>query len=222
MMRTLGVFGGAGAPNDWQGNVALMMADPSVRTQFERAFDAALAEAGVKPTDPLLLTGFSQGGIMAGFLAAYRGDSYNIQGVLTAGSAIDDFPIPESVNVVQVADAYDLVPQIDGVWDSGDHSYVNANPDPSGPPDVATSHITIMTQSGNILPNDVHDSYLYSQTVVGADGYQQANEVFADFLVDPDTEPLAGPEKGVIRSASVQYQFREEPYSELGRLVGLS
>jgi pimeloyl-ACP methyl ester carboxylesterase len=76
-----------------------------------------MQQAGVGPDDPVMLVGFSQGGIMAGHLAAYNSD-YNWDAVVVAGAPIDSMPIPSSTTVVSVQHDGDLVPRLDSVISS--------------------------------------------------------------------------------------------------------
>ncbi len=109
--------GDQGAVNDLDSNLALMLT-PSLRSQYERAVLQAMEQAGVGHDDPVMLVGFSQGGIMAGHLAAYNSD-YNWSAVVVAGAPIDSMPIPASTKVVSVQHAGDPVPQLDSYMSLG-------------------------------------------------------------------------------------------------------
>ncbi|MFF3025996.1 hypothetical protein [Microbacterium sp. NPDC057944] len=104
-------FGDQGAVNDLDSNLALMLT-PALQTQYERAVLEAMEQAGIGENDPVMLVGFSQGGIMAGHLAAYNSD-YNWQAVVVSGAPIDHMPIPDSVDVVSVQHNGDPVPNLD-------------------------------------------------------------------------------------------------------------
>lgn len=104
-------FGDQGAVNDLDSNLALMLT-PLLQTQYERAVLEAMQQAGIGENDPVMLVGFSQGGIMAGHLAAYNSD-YNWQAVVVSGAPIDHMPIPDSVDVVSVQHNGDPVPNLD-------------------------------------------------------------------------------------------------------------
>ncbi|MFC4140618.1 MULTISPECIES: hypothetical protein [unclassified Microbacterium] len=115
-------FGDKGAVNDLDSNLALMLT-PALQTQYERAVLDAMAQEGIGPNDPVMLVGFSQGGIMAGHLAAYNSD-YNWQAVVAAGAPIDHMPIPDDIDVVSVQHNGDPVPRLDAItgdFDSIDH-----------------------------------------------------------------------------------------------------
>lgn len=99
--------------NDLDSNLALMLA-PSLCSQYDRAVLAAMQQAGVGPNDPVMLVGFSQGGIMAGHLAAYNSDD-NWDAVVVAGAPIDSMPIPSTTTVVSVQHSGDPVPRLDSM-----------------------------------------------------------------------------------------------------------
>lgn len=76
---------------------------------------AALAAAGARPTEPVLLAGHSQGGMVAMRLAAnpaFRRD-YRVTAVLTAGSPVGHVPSPRGVSVLHLEHARDVVPTLD-------------------------------------------------------------------------------------------------------------
>lgn len=105
----------SGAVNDVDSNMALVLF-PSLRTQYERATLEAMDQAGIKggPNgDPVMLVGFSQGGILAGHLAAYRSDDYNFGAVVVCGAPIDNMPIPDRTRVISVQHEGDPVPTLD-------------------------------------------------------------------------------------------------------------
>lgn len=118
--------GDQGAVNDLDSNLALMLT-PSLRSQYERAVLAAMQQAGVGADDPVMLVGFSQGGIMAGHLAAYNSD-YNWDAVVVAGAPIDSMPIPSSTTVVSVQHDGDPVPRLDSIIALGTDGYAQQRP----------------------------------------------------------------------------------------------
>src|SRR5690606_23923251 len=101
---------GSGAMNDRNTNLSLMfMDDPVLKSQYERAVMRAMREAGMAPGDPVVFSGFSQGGIMAANLAADRTLPYDVVGVVTNGSPVDSFDIPKHIPVVAFQHANDPV-----------------------------------------------------------------------------------------------------------------
>lgn len=138
------------ASNDLDTNIALMLMDnPHLATTYERGVLQAMSDAGVKPGDDVVYTGFSQGGIMAANLAADRSLPYNVVGVVTNGSPVDTFWIPADVPSVSFAHQGDVVHQLDGspltLADElknaalGDRRYVLPDP-PPGTSSYAADH----------------------------------------------------------------------------------
>lgn len=78
-----------------------------------RAVQQAMADAGVQPDSPVLLTGYSQGGAVAAILAA-SGD-YDVHGVLSFGGNTGQVRIPSEIPVVLVEHTDDIVPAAGGV-----------------------------------------------------------------------------------------------------------
>ena len=85
--------GDQGAMNDLSSNLMLML-QPESQAAYERAVLSAMEGAGIPPGDPVMLVGFSQGGILAGKLAADPDLPYDIDAILVAGAPIDHFDIP--------------------------------------------------------------------------------------------------------------------------------
>jgi hypothetical protein len=106
--------GPRGAMNDRDSNVALMLDNPLLKTQYERAVLQAMKNAGIPQNAPVVLTGFSQGGIMAANLASDPSFPYKPIGVVTNGSPIDSFTVPSHVPVYAFQHATDVVPMLDG------------------------------------------------------------------------------------------------------------
>ncbi|MCC4907199.1 hypothetical protein [Microbacterium sp. cx-59] len=126
--------GDTGAMNDRDSNLALLMDNPLLRTAYERAVLQAMSDAGVPAGGDVVLTGFSQGGIMAANLAADGSFPYNTIGVVTNGSPIDTFNVPPDIPVYAFQHATDVVPMLDGnvVGDVPPNIHRVVLPDPSG------------------------------------------------------------------------------------------
>ncbi len=116
--------GDLGGLNDLDSNLALMLT-PSQQAAYERAVYQAMLEAGVGPEDPVMLTGWSQGGIMAGTLASDPDCAFNIQAIFVSGAPIDAMNIPDSVSVLSVQHVGDVVTTLDGPVSAGPHSGPN-------------------------------------------------------------------------------------------------
>ncbi|GEA86962.1 hypothetical protein [Cellulomonas cellasea] len=76
----------------------------------------ALAQAGVRPGEPVMLAGHSQGGMAAMQVAADPAvrSRYSITHVLTAGSPIAGMAVPPDVRVLSIEHTTDPVPITDG------------------------------------------------------------------------------------------------------------
>ena len=81
----------------------------------------AMAQVGITPTSPVVLTGHSQGGLMAAAIAA-SGD-YNITNVVTFGAPAGLIEIPASIPVLNVRHSDDIVPALGG-YDVSSHALV--------------------------------------------------------------------------------------------------
>jgi hypothetical protein len=103
------------ATNDLDSNIALMVMDnPWLATQYERAVMQAMSDAGVPDGAEVVYTGFSQGGIMAGNLASSTDSPYKTIGVVTNGAPLGTFPIDPNIPVIAFEHLGDPVPVLDG------------------------------------------------------------------------------------------------------------
>ena len=145
---------GGDALNDITSGVAGKMGDE--RTQLEQAVIDAMERAGVAAGDSVILSGWSLGGITAGNLAADPefASAYDIDGVVVAGSALDDTSIPPHIPVLQFEHT------------SGDGGFLNdpvpaiADPDnPSHRHDPNRTIITVPPPDGTGFIPHVGDAY---------------------------------------------------------------
>jgi pimeloyl-ACP methyl ester carboxylesterase len=165
-------FGDPGATNDVDSNIALMLT-PELRTQYERAVLDAMERANIGPDDEVMLVGFSQGGIMAGHLAANRGDEYNFTAVLAYGSPIDAMNIPSKTEVLSIQ-----------------HPEPVHELDFTAPPTNLDHWTTISTEAYDVDGQAVtgagaHNNDLYRESIdrLVADG-TLSNDHFAPFMGD--------------------------------------
>lgn len=103
--------GGARDPSDGGANLSLMRGSD----ELMNAVLAAMAASGIGPTDRVLVTGHSQGGIAAMALASSPEAQrrYNISHVITAGSPVSRFDPPAHVRVLSIEHEQDPVPRLD-------------------------------------------------------------------------------------------------------------
>lgn len=172
--------GDQGAVNDLDSNLALMLT-PSLRSQYERAVLQAMHDAGVDAHDPVMLVGFSQGGIMAGHLAAYNSD-YNWSAVVVAGAPIDSMPIPASTTVVSVQHDGDPVPRLDSIIALGTDGYAQQRPN--------WTTITTASPLASEGVKGIHNAAAYNstlQTQIGDVPSAAQNDLDAYFIGDANT-----------------------------------
>jgi hypothetical protein len=104
-------FNADGALNDLSAD-AMLALFPGLETQYEKAVWDALQASGALNSDaPIMLTGWSLGGMMAGDLAADPRLEGRVQSLVTAGSAVDKHAgeIDPSVRVTQINNRWDPV-----------------------------------------------------------------------------------------------------------------
>jgi hypothetical protein len=92
-------------------------------TTYEKGVLAALRASGVRPDEPIMLVGHSQGGIVAAQLTAHLAaggrlstgapGSYRITHLVTAGSPIGLVDVPPSVQALCLENKGDVVPELD-------------------------------------------------------------------------------------------------------------
>lgn len=101
-------------PSDGTTNLELM---DDGQAALLRAVMAAMTASGVQPDDEVLLTGHSQGGIAAVALASSpqgRAAFPGISHVVTAGSPVALFDVPQGITVLSMEHTRDPVPRLDG------------------------------------------------------------------------------------------------------------
>lgn len=101
-------------PIDLTSNVN-MMAMPD-QTVIEREVAEAMRQAGIKPGEGVMMTGHSQGGITAASMASDPDilKEFDIKSVVTGGSPIGRFDIPDDISVMSLEHLQDIVPKLDG------------------------------------------------------------------------------------------------------------
>ena len=126
------------ALNDLGTNVHVLGGDVTAR---ETAIAEALHRAGATSTDPVMLIGHSQGGMVAAQAAhdtTTGAFNYNVTHVLTAGAPIARTEVPNHIQVMAMENSHDIVPHLDAA----------DNPDR---PNMTT--VTFDTQNGSIGEN---------------------------------------------------------------------
>lgn len=109
-MRNLEVGTGS-EPFDLAASVQ-QLADPDSATS-QKAVEEALRAAGVKPNDELVVAGYSQGGMVAGGLAAGSGE-FNVTAIVTLGAPIAQLDLPTETAVMAIEHSNDVIPALSG------------------------------------------------------------------------------------------------------------
>jgi hypothetical protein len=100
------------SPYDWTTDVQEMTGEGSqVRAAIVRALESAELHGR-----PVMLSGHSLGGILAASMAADDDirERFNVQSVVTYGSPVARFDIPDDVSVLSIEHRQDVVPQLEG------------------------------------------------------------------------------------------------------------
>lgn len=195
------VAGDKGAPNDLDADLMLILF-PELRTQYESAVLDAMAKAGIPPGDPVVLTGWSLGGIMGGSLIESGAGGYHYTGLVCAGSPIDHMAIAPDVPVVQVKHTLDPVHRadlIDSVPDTAHHVSLWDGPASHGAStDLKTGNLVGHDNGDYVDTLDDHLAYR------GLHGGLDLNDDFAAVLPwdDPNTPQH-------VRVEHTQYAFHE-------------
>ncbi|MGN7799064.1 hypothetical protein [Leifsonia sp. 22587] len=100
------------APNDLTAD--LLIGGGEEPTVTRAALDT-MREAGILPGEPVLLAGFSLGGMVAAQLATTAtAAGFNVTQLLVAGSPLGRIPVPDAVSVLALEHVLDPVPRIEG------------------------------------------------------------------------------------------------------------
>lgn len=107
-------------------------------TAYAQGILAAMHQAGIAPTDPVLLAGHSQGGIEAAWIAGHT-DDFTIAQVVTAGSPVAGMEVPPGTQMLSLEHHGDVMPLLDGEdnRDTVDHVTVTFD---DHTPDVGDNH----------------------------------------------------------------------------------
>lgn len=133
------------------------------------ALDRAMRGAGAASDSPVMLSGFSLGGITAGSMAANPG-SHNVQQVVTAGAPIGRFDIPASTDVTAFEADGDPVARLDGLD--------NARGTVAGPP--ANLRTESRPRDDLLGPADIHNANRYAR--MAQESGQDSSERFDQYF----------------------------------------
>ncbi len=173
-------------PVDLTNNLRLIAGQDTAQNE---AIRDAMRQAGIRPGEDVLLAGHSQGGIAAASLAsdpATRAE-FDITNVVTAGSPVARFDIPDDVEVLSIEHAQDAVPRLDGEPNPDRVNWVTVVRDPTG-----------LRDQGEVVDSTgaVHHGTVYAQTAA-----------LLDVSSDPSVAGVrAGLEPFLARPGPVVYQ----------------
>jgi hypothetical protein len=77
-----------------------------------RSVVEAMRQAGITPKSPIILNGYSQGGLIASLVAS--SNHYNVKGLVTFGSPSGQVPIAANIPTLTVRHTEDIVPALGG------------------------------------------------------------------------------------------------------------
>jgi len=159
---------------DFGTNLRSLADEPSV---MSRGVQQALRTAGVRPTEPIMLVGHSQGGMVAAELAdeLNRTGGYRVTHVLTAGSPVGLARLPDSVSVLSLENCGDLVPQLDGSDNPAARNWVTARVSRGGTGITGRHSISSYQAAAGDLDRSANPALTSWRT--GAAGYLHADRV---------------------------------------------
>ena len=152
-------------PWDLTSNVSALSGEPS---GAYRAVVDALDQAGVEAKSPLVVTGYSQGGLVAAQLAA-SGD-YDVRGLYTLGAPGGQVDVPRDVPWVAVEHTDDLVPALGGTWATADPVLVRREVFSDRPPPLELA-----------VPAHAAEHYRATAELIDAANESRLRAVGADF-----------------------------------------
>lgn len=166
---------GAGpVANDFTSDIVAMQGE---QTALAAAVLEAMRAAGISPTDPVMLEGFSLGGITAGLIASDPSVPFNVTHVVTAGSPIARYDIPDDVQVMSLEFTEDPVARLEGRGNPDSANWTTVQAEAPRIIDPATQELE--TQDPGIA--SAHNSQRYEQLADQATG---AGDPSVDTFVD--------------------------------------
>ena len=166
-------------PSDLAANVALLAGrDARLLGAVESALRAAMGRAGVAPgSQPVMLVGHSQGGMVATRLAARPGFArrYDVRQVVTAGSPVSNMRLPAGVTSFDLEHWADVVPRLDdqaAPRDQRNRVGLLARPAPR--------------PGGETGPTSTHDVSRYADTARDLAGRDSTDPNVLEFYADND------------------------------------
>ena len=172
----------------------------------------AIQSAGIPADEPVLLTGFSLGGIIAAQLATgeyplpQRGTGINTTHLLVAGAPIKRFPVSEHVSVLSIEHKIDPVHRLDGrirVSHGKPPRWMTATAGPPLPLDFTLAHTHhapsyAETAAAVAELTDAVEFWQGAGTSPGAHVFFQGEQVIRDYAIE--RTPEEAPASGVVKT----------------------
>lgn len=143
-------FGWTNNPMDMKTNLQQLSGR---RSNVEMGLGQALAAAGVKPTDSVMLVGHSQGGLVAISAAEHSKTGnfpFSISKVITFGSPVGANIAEKLPSVLSVENKFDFVPKLDGKSNPNAPNWLTLRGEVAKDPVAAHEMESYLTISGEI------------------------------------------------------------------------
>lgn len=224
------------APNDLTADLHAVSGRESA---LLRGTLAAMGQAGIPGDEPVLMTGFSLGGLVAAQIATgrYRAPgadrAHNIRYLITAGSPIARFPISDGVRVLSLEHRVDPVHRLDGrprATDTGAPvPWVTVSAGPPLPINYSighTHHAPSYAETGQTfavaLDDPVaHEFWAGSGDNAGVAAFFGGSQTITDFAVVREGTPVPQPALPVYVQRTSAGQTRGRLRAFLRRLDGV-
>lgn len=224
------------APNDLTADLHAVAGRES---SLLRGTLAAMAEARIPVTAPVLMTGFSLGGLVAAQVATGRylvpgfSKPHRYEHLVTAGSPIARFPVADGVQVLSLEHRIDPVHRLDGRPRATDTTaavpWVTVSAGPPLPVDYTighTHHAPSYAETGQAFATTLDDPVARGYWG-GTDGdpgvaeYFSGTQAITDFSVVRDGSPVPQPAVPVYVQRAAEGQTRGRLRAFLRRLDGV-
>ena len=119
------------------------------------AVENALQRAGVRPSDQIVVAGYSQGGMVAAELAANRPDQ--VVGVITLGAPIAQVDLPAGIPILAIEHTNDVVPALAGKVNPLTENLVTVGreiPSPNGSDALAAHDLKAYERTAELVDRD--------------------------------------------------------------------
>lgn len=175
-MGTIDGWNGNAAGTDWAANLkgvgyGSTAATESIMNSIDQAIQRDQEMRGISGAKPeVLLTGHSQGGIIAGNIAASSDftNKYEVGGVISAGSPVETLGVPEHIPVYNYQNALDPVPRTDlggARWSPGEGVHFDT------PSNV---HNVVFPHEGSASPGHTHLQQTYADNIAELDKHKNS------------------------------------------------